>query len=699
MKADLPEKAVSRLTESQAVEELARLAEAIKAHDDAYYMRDAPIITDAEYDGLRKRNAAIEKRFPKLIRADSPSKRVGAEPAEGFRKVAHTSPMLSLENAFGGEDVADFFDRVRRFLGLTSDAAIEVTAEPKIDGLSASLRYEKGAFVLGATRGDGTTGEDITENLRQIDDIPKRLEGENVPDVLEVRGEAYMARADFLKLNEARAGAGEPAFANPRNAAAGSLRQLDPSITARRKLCFFAYGWGETSAPLGRTQWEAMERLKKIGFVPNPFSERLKDEAAAGFYARIQEKRAELACDIDGIVLKVNRLDWQERLGTVSRAPRWAIARKFPAEQAETVLREIRIQVGRTGALTPVAILEPINVGGVVVGRATLHNEDEIARKDVREGDRVVVQRAGDVIPQVVGVIKKKRARAAKKFPFPDHCPVCGSLAIREEGEVIRRCTSGLVCAAQAVERLRHFVSRDAFDIEGLGRKQVEAFWKEGRIKGPADIFELEEKDGEAETPLSECEGWGELSARNLFGAIAARREIPLERFIYALGIRQVGQATARLLAHNYESLGNWRTAMQEAKDRASSAYRDLLNIDGIGPSVADDLLGFFAELKNERVLSELAEALTVKDFTAPATASTIAGKTIVFTGNLETMTRAEAKARAEALGAKVAGSVSSKTDLVVAGAQAGGKLKQAKELGLRILDEKAWLDQAGPKP
>ena len=346
MKADLPEKAVSRLTESQAVEELARLAEAIKAHDDAYYMRDAPIITDAEYDGLRKRNAAIEKRFPKLIRADSPSKRVGAEPAEGFRKVAHTSPMLSLENAFGGEDVADFFDRVRRFLGLTSDAAIEVTAEPKIDGLSASLRYEKGAFVLGATRGDGTTGEDITENLRQIDDIPKRLEGENVPDVLEVRGEAYMARADFLKLNEARAGAGEPAFANPRNAAAGSLRQLDPSITARRKLCFFAYGWGETSAPLGRTQWEAMERLKKIGFVPNPFSERLKDEAAAGFYARIQEKRAELACDIDGIVLKVNRLDWQERLGTVSRAPRWAIARKFPAEQAETVLREIRIQVG-----------------------------------------------------------------------------------------------------------------------------------------------------------------------------------------------------------------------------------------------------------------------------------------------------------------------------------------------------------------
>jgi len=700
MKATLPEKPVAELTEKEAGVELARLADEIKAHDDAYHKRDAPIISDAEYDELRLRNEKIEKRFQGLIRADSPSKRVGAEPAESFRKVTHSMPMLSLENAFGHEDVGLFFDRVRRFLGFSKDTAIEVTAEPKIDGLSSSLRYEKGIFVLGATRGDGTTGEDITKNLITVADIPKTLKGTNLPDVLEVRGEAYMARADFLMLNEARIKAGESAFANPRNAAAGSLRQLDPLITAKRKLCFFAYGWGETSADLGETQWQVIERLKKMGFVTNPLSERLKEDAlAVDFYQRIQEKRRELAYDIDGIVLKINQLNWQERLGTVSRAPRWAIAQKFPAEQAETRLRRIRIQVGRTGALTPVAELEPITVGGVVVSRATLHNEDEIARKDVREGDTVVIQRAGDVIPQVVRVIKKKHVKRTKKFSFPNHCGACNSLAIREEGEVVRRCTGGLVCPAQAVERLRHFVSRNAFDIEGLGKKQVEAFWNEGRIKGPGDIFGLEEADGESKIPLSECGGWGVLSAQNLFKAIANSREISLERFIYALGIRQVGQATARLLAQNYGSLKNWRTAMKLAKDHKSTTYRDLLNIDGIGSSVADDVLGFFAEPQNKAVLDALAKAVRVKNFTIPATTSAIAGKTIVFTGHLASMTRAEAKARAEALGAKVAGSVSPKTDLVIAGEQAGSKIKQAKELGLRILDERAWLDQAELKP
>ncbi|MGB1548322.1 MAG: NAD-dependent DNA ligase LigA, partial [Alphaproteobacteria bacterium] len=685
MSAKRTEKDVAALTEKEAARELDRLAQEIRAHDEAYYKRDAPVISDAEYDALRRRNEAIEKRFPELVRADSPSKRVGAEPAEGFRKVTHAAPMLSLDNAFAHEDVVLFFERVRRFLRLPKDVAIEVTAEPKIDGLSSSLRYEKGVFVLGATRGDGATGEDITKNLATIADISKRLKGKDIPDVLEVRGEAYMARADFLKLNATRAKAGEPPFANPRNAAAGSLRQLDAAITASRKLRFFTYGWGETSAALGKTQWEAMGWLKEAGFILNPLSQCIKGEAeATRFYERIEEKRAELPYDIDGIVLKVNRLDWQERLGQVSRAPRWAIAQKFPAERAETKLHSIGIQVGRTGALTPVAHLEPVTVGGVVVSRATLHNEDEIARKDIREGDTVIIQRAGDVIPQVVGVLKKKRPKGAKAFKFPQECPVCGSFAVREAGEVVRRCTGGLICPAQAVERLRHFVSRDAFDIEGLGKKQVEAFWNEGRLQEPADIFRLAERDGKAQAPLAKQEGWGQRSAENLFRAIEARREISLERFIYALGIRQVGQATARLIAQNYGSLEIWREAMAEAENRESAAYRDLLNIDGIGPSVADDILGFFAEPKNRKVLDELIKEVRVKAFQAPAKSSAISGKTIVFTGELESMTRAEAKARAEALGAKVAGSVSAKTDFVVAGAQAGSKLKKAKDLGVK---------------
>ncbi|MEW5704690.1 MAG: NAD-dependent DNA ligase LigA [Pseudomonadota bacterium] len=697
MKTPSAEKPVKALTEAEAATELARLAEAIARHDAAYYRRDAPLVSDAEYDALRRRNAAIEKKFPKLVRPDSPSRRIGAAPAEGFRKVTHAIPMLSLDNAFDEKDIAEFFGRVRRFLKLGQDTPVTVMAEPKIDGLSSSLRYERGAFVLGATRGDGVTGEDITENLRTIADIPGKLKGEKVPEALEVRGEAYMARRDFLKLNEARAKAGEMLFANPRNAAAGSLRQLDPSITAERKLSFFAYGWGETSVALGQTQWEAMERLRKMGLATNPLAELSASEGdAARFYDRIQEKRAELPYDIDGIVLKVNRLDWQERLGTASRAPRWAIARKFPAEQAETRLLDIRIQVGRTGALTPVAVLEPVTVGGVVVSRATLHNEDEIRRKDVRKGDTVLIQRAGDVIPQVLGIVAKKRPKNAEPFPFPTHCPECHSLALREEGEATRRCTGGLICPAQAVERLRHFVSRDAFDIEGLGKKQVAFFWKEGRIRGPVDIFRLEKTDAAAKPRLADCEGWGEVSARNLFRAIAARREISLARFIYALGIRQVGQATARLLARNYVSLENWRRAMREAEDRATAAYRDLLNIDGIGPGVADDVLGFFAEPRNEEVLEALCKEVRVLDFQAPQATSVLAGKTIVFTGNLESMTRREAKARAEALGAKVAGSVSAQTDFVVAGPHAGSKLAKAKALGVAIFDEAEWLKRTG---
>jgi len=690
-------KTVAELTETEAAAELARLASEIASHDAAYYQDAAPAVSDAAYDALRLRNAAIEARFPALVRSDSPSHRIGAAPAAGFRKVTHSRPMLSLENAFGAADVADFFGRVRRFLGLAQDAAVEVTAEPKIDGLSAAISYKGGKFSLGATRGDGATGEDVTENLRQIGDIPKALKGKNFPDKLEIRGEVYMARTDFLELNAARKAAGEAPFANPRNAAAGSLRQLDPAITATRNLRFFAYGWSQTSAPLGKTQSAAMARLEKFGLTVNAEALLCKSmKAVEAYYEKIQEKRAELPYDIDGIVLKVNRLDWQERLGSVRRAPRWAIARKFPAEQAETLLKDIRIQVGRTGALTPVAELEPITVGGVVVSRATLHNKDEIARKDVRIGDRVIVQRAGDVIPQIVRALKEKRPKGTKEYVFPETCPICGSLAIREEGEVVHRCTGGLICPAQILERLRHFVSRDAFDIDGLGKKQVAFLWETKRIQSPADIFRLEANEQLSKTPLAECEGWGALSTKNLFQAIAARKRISLERFIYALGIRQVGQATARLLAQHYTSLENWREAMAAAEDHASAAYQKLLSIDGIGPSVADDILGFFAEPQNKDALDALADEVTVQPFEAPEAMSEITGKTVVFTGNLETMTRAEAKARAEALGAKVAGSVSAKTDFVIAGATAGSKLAKARALGVTILDEAAWRKLAG---
>ena len=680
------------LTPLEAAAEGEALAREIAEHDRAYHQNDAPVISDADYDALRRRLEAIEAAFPDLAGDDSPSKKVGAPPAAGFAKVPHARPMLSLGNAFDDDDVGEFVARVRRFLGLDEADTVEIVCEPKIDGLSVSLRYVDGKFLLGATRGDGTTGEDITQNLKTLADIPKKIK--EAPGVLEVRGEVYMTADDFAKLNRAQEKAEDKVFANPRNAAAGSLRQKDSSITASRPLRFFAYAWGEVSEPVADTHWAFLERLGAWGFLTNPLAAlRANVEDCLKFYADTAARRAELPYDIDGIVYKVNRLDWQERLGQVSRAPRWAIAHKFPAEKAATVLNEITVQVGRTGTLTPVAKLEPVTVGGVVVARATLHNEDEIARKDVRVGDTVIIQRAGDVIPQVVSVVLDKRPREAKKYAFPDQCPECGSLAIREDGEVARRCTGGLVCPAQRVERLKHFVSRNAFDIEGLGAKHIEAFTEDGIIENPADIFRLEDRAGE----IAGRDGWGEQSATNLFAALRERSTIPLPRFIYALGIRHVGQATARLLAKQYGSLDGWRKQMEKAQDRDSEAYRDLVNIDGIGPSVADDLLGFCAEAHNRDVLDALEDLLTVEDFQAPdASSSPIAGRTVVFTGTLETLSRAEAKARAEGLGAKVAGSVSKKTDYVVVGADAGSKAKKARELGVKTLSEDEWLELIG---
>ena len=687
--------AVENLTELDAHVELKNLADEIAEHDRRYHRDDDPAIADAEYDALRQRNTAIEQRFPHLERPDSPSKSVGATVAQGFRKVTHAVPMLSLGNAFEDEDVQEFLTRIRRFLSLDEDEPVEIVAEPKIDGLSVSLRYEKGKFVRGATRGDGTTGEDITANLRTLDGVPKEISGE-VPDVLEVRGEVYMRKDDFAALNQRQQENGAKVFANPRNAAAGSLRQLDTAVTAARPLSLFAYAWGEISAPLAETHAGFIERLKGWGFPVNPETRLCASiEEILEHYTRINEGRAGLPYDIDGMVYKVNRLDWQERLGFVSRAPRWAIAHKFPAEKVQTMLKAISIQVGRTGSLTPVADLEPVTVGGVVVSRATLHNEDEIARKDVRVGDTVIVQRAGDVIPQVVETIMDKRPADSRPYVFPETCPECDSHAVREEGEAARRCTGGLICPAQAVERLKHFVSRNAFDIEGLGGKHIEAFWTDGLIKTPADIFRL---DGHREA-IAEREGWGGKSADNLVAALDDKKTIPLDRFIYALGIRQIGTATARLLAKQYGSLGGWMEAMDQAQDRESESYQDLTNIDGIGPSMAEDLLAFFEEPHNRDVLADLAALLTVEDFVAPDTGSSpVAGKTVVFTGTLETMSRGEAKARAEALGAKVAGSVSKKTDYVVAGPGAGSKAKKAEELGVATLSEEEWLalvDQA----
>ncbi len=681
---------VETLTEAEAAAALAELAAAIARHDRAYHEQDAPEITDAEYDALRRRNAAIEARFPSLVRPDSPAHRVGAAPAGGFAKVRHRVPMLSLDNAFGPQDFAEFCERARRFLGLKDVVAF--VGEPKIDGLSISITYQDGRMVQGATRGDGTEGEDVTANLRTMRSVPNRLKGK-APALIEIRGEVFMTKDDFLALNRTQEAAGHRLFANPRNAAAGSLRQLDTRITAARTLGLFAYAMGEASEKVADTHWEYLDRLRGWGFSVNPLSERLQGEQdAADFQARIAAARASLAYDIDGVVYKVDSLALQRRLGFVGRAPRWAIAWKFPAEQATTTLQDILIQVGRTGALTPVAALAPVNVGGVLVTRATLHNEDEIARKDVRIGDTVVLQRAGDVIPQIVSVVTQRRPKSAVPFAFPTHCPICGSLAVRPPGEVVRRCTGGLICAAQTEERLSHFVSRPAFDIDGLGGKTIREFHADGLVRGPADIFRLPSHEAE----IAAREGWGEVSARNLSRAIEARRRITLQRFIYALGIRRIGESNAKLLARHYASFTNWRAQMLAAVEVGSEARSDLGRIIGIGPSIAEELADFFAEPRNIATVDELAGMLTIED--APresGTDSPLAGKIVVFTGTLETMTRPEAKALAEKLGARVTDSVSKKTDLVVLGTDAGSKARRAAELGVRTVSEAEWRELA----
>lgn len=695
--------AVEDLDGEGAEAELERLAAEIAYHDERYYQQDAPEITDADYDALRQRNAAIEARFPELIRPDSPSERVGAAPSEQFAKVTHAVPMLSLGNAFDDADVAEFLERVRRFLGLEAEEPLAVTAEPKIDGLSINLRYEQGRLVLGATRGDGSVGENVTANVRTIEELPKRVTAKDFPDVFEVRGEIYMAHGDFAKLNAAQEAAGGKIFANPRNAAAGSLRQLDPKITASRPLRFFAYSWGETGALPSESHKGMVDALGRWGFPVNPLTRlctSLEEMLAA--HRQIEAERSRLGYDIDGVVYKVDSLAFQERLGFDSRRPRWAVAHKFPAEKATTVLKDIEIQVGRTGALTPVAKLEPVTVGGVVVQNATLHNEDEIARKGILIGDTVIVQRAGDVIPQVLSAVLEKRPKTARAFVFPTVCPACGSHAVREvnpktgKEDVVRRCTGGLVCPAQAVERLKHFVSRNAFDIEGLGAKQVEAFYEEGRVMRPADIFTLEARDARAESKLEEKDGWGETSVRNLFAAIEERRNISLDRFIYALGIRHVGETTGRLLAKAYGTVEAFIAAMEAAGDTEGEAYADLQNIDGIGEVVADAIVAFFAEAHNREAVDALLEQVAPEPFEADETDSPVTGKTVVFTGTLEKMTRNEAKARAERLGAKVAGSVSKKTDYVVAGPGAGSKRKKAEELGVEVLTEEGWFELIG---
>ncbi len=688
---------VAGLGEDAARAELAWLAREIERHDRLYHAQDAPEISDADYDELRRRNNALEERFPALVRPDSPSRRVGAPPAEAFAKVRHAVPMLSLDNAMADEEILEFLVRVRRFLNLPADAALDLVAEPKIDGLSCSLRYEQGDLVSGATRGDGTVGEDVTANVRTIRDVPQHLAAEPPPAVLEVRGEVYMEHRDFRALNEARAAADEPLFANPRNAAAGSLRQLDSSITARRRLRFFAYAWGEADPPIEGTHWGFLQRLESMGFRVNPRTRQCRDadELIACQHALAAE-RADLGYDIDGVVDKVDRIDLQQRLGFVGRAPRWAIAHKFAAQQAETVVEKIGVQVGRTGAMTPVAYLRPVTVGGVVVARATLHNQDYIESKDIREGDHVVVQRAGDVIPQVVEVVLDKRPPGARPFVFPDHCPECGSLAVRPEGEAIRRCTGGLICPAQITERLRHFVSRDAFDIEGLGRKQVPQLLEAGLVKAPADLFRLRADPARLEA-LEALEGWGQRKIEKLLAAIEARRKIPLDRFINALGIRFVGDVNARLLARHYGGYARWYEAMRRLGADDLEVRAELDDVDGVGPALIEALHEFFEEPHNLAALEDLATELEIEaPPRAGAVASELAGKTIVFTGTLERMTRAEAKARAETLGAKVVGSVSQSTDLVVAGAEAGSKLKRAQELGVKVLSEDEWLDMAG---
>jgi DNA ligase (NAD+) len=681
------------LSDAEAAAELASLAAEIARHDALYHGDDNPEVTDADYDRLVARNRLLEAAFPTLVQADSPSFRVGSTPnsATGtghFGKARHARPMLSLNNGFSPDDITDFVTRVRKFLSLADDALVEFVAEPKIDGLSLSLRYEAGRLLQAATRGDGAIGEDVTANIERVDAIPKTLLG-TVSDILEVRGELYMNRNDFLALNAQQEDQGGRVFANPRNAAAGSLRQKDATVTGARNLQFFAYSMGETSAEIAATHWEFLAALRGFGFAVNDLSSKSPDvDGLLQSYYSIGRARASLPYDIDGVVYKIDRHDYQSRLGQVARAPRWALAHKFPAEQAETTISAIDIQVGRTGALTPVARLQPISVGGVIVSNATLHNEDEIRRKDIRIGDKVVIQRAGDVIPQIVRVITESRSGNEAAFIFPDSCPICGNDATRPEGEAVRRCSGGLKCAAQLFEGLKHFVSRDAFDIEGLGARQIEQFISLGWIAAPADIFAL----GLHCDAMTELEGYGAVSIAKLLASIDSRRQIGMERFIYSLGIRQVGQATARLLALHYGQMEQMMLALNPQAD-LSAAHAELVEIDQIGAAMADEIISFFSNADLYQIVQQLRAVVTVLPPERPANNSPVSGKIMVFTGSLDNMSRAEAKAKAESLGAKVSGSVSANTNFLVAGADAGSKARKASELGITVLDEAAWLD------
>lgn len=703
--AILESKAVVDLTRDEARAELDRLARLLGEANLAYHTDDAPILSDADYDAAKRRNAEIESRFPDLKRADSPSDQVGAAPSDGFGKVRHVVRMLSLGNLFEDEEVAEFDARIRKFLNLGAQDPLAYTSEPKIDGLSLSLRYEGGTLVQAATRGDGEVGENVTANALTIKDIPQTIQG--APDVLEVRGEVYMSHADFAALNERHAQTGGKTFANPRNAAAGSLRQLDPKITEARPLRFFAYAWGDLSAPLAETQFGAIERLKALGFQTNPLTKLCETpQEMLAHYKSIEAQRATLGYDIDGVVYKVNALSLQQRLGFRSTTPRWATAHKFPAELAWTTLEAIDIQVGRTGALSPVARLKPVTVGGVVVSNATLHNEDYIEGRDskgepiregrdIRVGDWVQVYRAGDVIPKIADVDLAKRAANAVPYVFPKTCPECGSDAVREEGDAVRRCTGGMICPAQAIEKLKHFVSRGAFDIEGLGAKQIEMFFHDEvlPIKEPADIFTLAERDANNLAKLKNRDGFGEKSAKKLFEAIESKRKIPLARLLFALGIRHLGENGGALLANHYLSWAAFESAMTSAEVRAGPAWEELVSIDGVGSVLAASVVTTFHQTAERASIDRLVAQLDVEDVKLRDTSgSPVAGKTLVFTGTLEKMTRAEAKSRAEALGAKVAGSVSAKTDLLIAGPGAGSKAKKAEELGIETIDEDAWI-------
>ncbi|MEZ0170042.1 NAD-dependent DNA ligase LigA [Microvirga sp. TS319] len=708
-------KPVDELTLPEARAEHEDLGREIAEHDRRYYEDDAPTVSDAEYDALRKRYEALEGLFPELKTSESLTQKVGSRASEKFAKIRHRIPMLSLANGFADEEVEEFVERIRRFLQWKADAPLVFTAEPKIDGLSLSIRYEKGKLVTAATRGDGAVGEDVTNNARTVGEIPHVLKGRNVPDVFEVRGEVYLSHKDFAAINERQEAAGKPLFANPRNAAAGSLRQLDPKITASRPLCFFAYAWGEVSAMPADTQYGMMEALRGFGFQVNPLTRRCSSVAEMlEHYHAIETDRANLGYDIDGVVYKVDDLGLQQRLGFVSRSPRWALAHKFPAQKAVTVLEGIEINVGRTGSLNPIARLRPVTVGGVVVSNATLHNEDYIKGiggngekirngVDIRIGDTVVINRAGDVIPKVLDVVLEKRPADAKPYEFPTHCPACGSHAVREvnprtgKEDAVRRCTGGLICPAQARERLKHFVSRNAFDIEGMGEQRIDEFYEEGLVRRPQDIFTLAERNARGLKRLENREGWGETSVRNLFAAIEARRAIALNRLIFALGIPHVGETSARLLARHFGTFEALRETAKAAADPASEAHAELTAIGGIGPVVAEAIVEFFREEHNEEMLDALLAQVNAEPMEAPASVnSPVAGKTVVFTGSLEQMTREEAKAMAERLGAKVAGSVSKKTDIVVAGPGAGSKLAKAAELGLQVMDEDGWFALVG---